>query len=278
MGVRARVRYLAPSSAGPGIPVSIGDPESVAKHTAEHEVNINDLRMIRSSVDAEGFELLDHTTKVRDFREEREVRDVYAGEITDLVTQYTGAQATFVTDYHIRRENSRQYEDSYAMFFHGDKPLGDARGYTVRRLGEIDAGLSTGHREFAWFNTWQPIDREVQQNPLALIDATTVEPGDLSQYCYAGYGDDGRETSITYNPAHRVYYCPRMQTSELLLFKQLDTRPGRAGTCLHGSFVDPTAPADALGRRSIEVRLLCVFQKDGAFGKDGEDHPERSAS
>lgn len=241
--------------------MSIGDPESVAAYTEEHEADINDLRMIWSSIDVEGFVLVDHTTKVRDFRDARQIEDVYLEEIIALVTRRTGAQAAFVTDCHIRRENAKAYEDSYAMFFHGDKPLGDALGYTVQRLGEIDVEFSIDHCEFAWFNTWQPIDREVQQNPLALIDATSVEPHDLAKYCYGGYGDDGAETSIKYNPAHRIYYCPRMQTSELILFKQLDTRSNRASTCLHASFVDSTAPVDALGRRSIEVRLLCVFPK-----------------
>lgn len=265
---RARVRYLAPSAACSDISVSIGDPESVTVFTEEHEVDINDLRTIQSSVDVEGFVLVNHTTKVRDFRDVRQIEDVYLDEIVALVTQCTGAQATFVTDCHIRRENAEQYEDSYSMFFHGDKPLGDALGYTERRLDEIDIEVNTDHCDFAWFNTWQPIDREVQQNPLALIDAASVESHDLAKYCYGGYGDDGAETSIKYNPAHRIYYCPRMQTSELVLFKQLDTRPNRASTCLHASFVDPTAPADALGRRSIEVRLMCVFPKTGEAEPD----------
>ena len=46
-----------------------------------------------------------------------------------------------------------------------------------------------------------------------------------------------------------------------LLFKQLDSRPGEPRMCPHSSFDDATAPADALRRRSIEVRVLGVFER-----------------
>ncbi len=36
--------------------------------------------------------------------------------------------------------------------------------------------------DFAWYNLWQPIDWEVQQNPLAIIDFTTLERDDLVGY------------------------------------------------------------------------------------------------
>ena len=46
---------------------------------------------------------------------------------------------------------------------------------------------------------------------------------------------------------------------EVLLTKQLDTRPGRARQCPHTSFVDESAPPDVPPRRSIETRVLAVF-------------------
>jgi hypothetical protein len=62
--------------------------------------------------------------------------------------------------------------------------------------------------------------------------------------------------------AHRFYYFPRMQMDEAIVFKQLDPRPGRAYCCPHTSFDDPGAPADAVGRRSIELRAVGVFPGD----------------
>ena len=61
-----------------------------------------------------------------------------------------------------------------------------------------------------------------------------------------------------YNPDHEFFYFPRMQTREVLVIKQLDSRPDRAVSCPHTSF-DEAAPEDAPGRRSIEVRLMCAF-------------------
>ena len=61
-----------------------------------------------------------------------------------------------------------------------------------------------------------------------------------------------------FNPDQRFYYFSRMQTDEMMVIKQLDTRPDRARGCPHTSF-DVEAPPDAPGRRSIEVRLVCAF-------------------
>ncbi|MFX6888168.1 CmcJ/NvfI family oxidoreductase, partial [Acinetobacter baumannii] len=64
-----------------------------------------------------------------------------------------------------------------------------------------------------------------------------------------------------YNPAHRWYYVPRMTADEALLLKCYDSATdGRTRFCPHTAFVDPTTPADAAPRESIEVRTL-VFHK-----------------
>ena len=60
---------------------------------------------------------------------------------------------------------------------------------------------------------------------------------------------------------HRFYYFPRMQTDEIMVFKQLETRSGAGLPCPHTSFDDMTAPDDALGRRSVESRAMCAFPR-----------------
>ncbi len=49
--------------------------------------------------------------------------------------------------------------------------------------------------------------------------------------------------------------CP----DEVLIFKQLDSRPDKAQVCPHTSFVHPDTAPDALERRSIELRMMCAF-------------------
>jgi hypothetical protein len=51
-----------------------------------------------------------------------------------------------------------------------------------------------------------------------------------------------------------------MQMDEALLFKTFDSATdGRARFTIHSSVVDPTAPADAPPRESIETRCLVFF-------------------
>ena len=55
-----------------------------------------------------------------------------------------------------------------------------------------------------------------------------------------------------------MWYFPRMTEEEMLVIKQLDTRPGRAVACPHTSF-DIETPPGTPARRSIEVRMVCAF-------------------
>ena len=65
-----------------------------------------------------------------------------------------------------------------------------------------------------------------------------------------------------HNPAHQFWYFPLMETSEVLVFKQLESRPGRAAYCPHTSFDVLEAAEDSPPRRSIETRVLAVFEDD----------------
>jgi hypothetical protein len=66
---------------------------------------------------------------------------------------------------------------------------------------------------------------------------------------------------VKYNPNHRWFYFPEMTPDEALLLKCYDSATdGRTRFGPHTAFVDPTTPADAAPRESIEVRTL-VFHK-----------------
>ncbi|MCH8099418.1 MAG: methyltransferase, partial [Proteobacteria bacterium] len=63
-----------------------------------------------------------------------------------------------------------------------------------------------------------------------------------------------------HHPEQRWYYFPEMQMDEALLFKTFDSETdGRARFTVHSSFADPSAPADAPPRESIETRCLLFF-------------------
>lgn len=67
----------------------------------------------------------------------------------------------------------------------------------------------------------------------------------------------GETYHVRFNPAHRWFYVPQLRTDEALLIKCYDSETdGRARFVPHTAFTDPTAPADAPPRESIELRTL----------------------
>jgi hypothetical protein len=65
---------------------------------------------------------------------------------------------------------------------------------------------------------------------------------------------------VAYNPQHRWFYFPQMRRDEVLFIKCFDSaKDGRARLSVHTAFEDPTTPAGAAPRESIEVRTLAFF-------------------
>ena len=270
MTVEAQVRYLDPQWRERDDIPRIGDRDSRRANTLKHTVRIHDARgdleAGRIGLDANGFALLRHVSRTRDFLDDEEVKAVYYREIEALARQATGADEIFITQHQVRTEDTSDFNKAYARFVHCDYSLASPRATSLRALEK--RGLSFAEYEdceFAWFNSWQPFDNEVQRNPLAVIDAATLAMDDILDYRYTGYAraeavDAGKSAIPVANPAHRFYYVSRMATDELLFIKQLDTRAGRAKVCPHTSFDDPASPPDAPPRRSIEVRMMAAFR------------------
>ena len=264
MGVLADVRYLnADWRDRDEIPV-VGDRESRRANTAKHAVEIHDARSGLANggltLDVNGFALLRHTTAVRNFRDDAQVREIYYPEIVALAKRTTGAREVIITQHVVRTEDTSDFNRAYARFLHCDYTLDDPRGLAERALARRDLDSNDyATSEFAWFNSWQPFDHTVERNPLALVDASTVKDDDVLDYDYTGYGQRGKSAMPLRDPSHRFYYVRRMKTDELLFIKQLDTRQGFSKVCPHTSFDDPGSPEDAPPRRSIEVRMMAVF-------------------
>ncbi len=113
-------------------------------------------------------------------------------------------------------------------------------------------------------NLWRPITT-VEKSPLALCDASTVEKGDLNRSeVRGGLDDPGRETmcgfNLAHSPGHRWYYVPHMRPDEILAFKLCDSDTHRVQWTGHTAFDDPTSPADARPRQSIEIRTISFFE------------------
>ena len=140
---------------------------------------------------------------------------------------------------------------------------------------EIETALESGR--YGIVNVWRNIATEpVAVNPLALCDATCVSPEDLVVF-EIHYADRvGENYFARHAPAHRWCYFPAMTRNEALLIKQWDsagqlarTKGAEADTeqggnpctfSFHSAFEDPSTPADAPDRWSIEVRCALVWE------------------
>lgn len=261
--VEAELNYLVPMTGRPRIYTDTppdGELASNMEHEA-HRAAIHTLRGIRTTLDREGFELVQHRSRVSDFYDEAEIRGVYYPEVEQLLIDVTGAERVFIFDHTIRRRVPGAPDRAVAVprqpvpRVHVDHTVrsGPQR---VRDLIPKDAeALLRGRVEI--INVWRPIRGPLLDAPLAVADARSVSPEDLVPSDLVYPHRVGETYQVTYNPAHRWFYAPSMQRDEALLIKCFDSKTdGRARFAPHTAFDDPTAPQNPPPRESIEIRTL----------------------
>lgn len=215
------------------------------------------------SLDREGFALVREQTTVDNFGDEDEIRRVYYPEIDALVRTCTGARRVVVFHHQVRR-GGRQLatNDRKALtplqVVHNDETM----EHGGERLFECvpDDATEWSRRRWMAINVWRPIRGPVQESPLAICDGRSIAPADciIRQFDYRG--QPRHWYLLRYNPAHRWYYFPLVQRDEALLLKCYDSRQdGCTRFGAHAAFTDPTTPADAPPRESIEVRTLALL-------------------
>jgi hypothetical protein len=263
--VPAKVRYInAEWRDNPESP-RIGSKESRRANTAYQPVDIHDARPRIAAgeigLDKTGFTLSTNKTACTDFRDDEVIKRDYLPEMRDLVCRLTGAKAAYHYSHLVRTETPVDFNDGYARFVHCD--------YNVRRIEEMSETVLRNHGvepekgwKYAWFNTWQPFDNPAINNPLAFIDAGSLPREDVIDYYYTGRNRDSLVAAPVYSPAHRWCYFPEMSTEEVIVLKQMDQRPDRVVYCPHTSFDNPLVGGDAPPRRSIETRIVAVFEED----------------
>ena len=261
--VPTQVRYLSNEWRDSSVRPRIFDRNSRRSITDKIDVLVQDARNLAEvkQLDTNGFELRSFVSPITNFNDSALVSDQYHPAIAEFVKRSVAADEIYVTHHLIRTEDKSDFNKAYARFVHCDYDMASARSASINLLA--NRGIDTTkyeNSEFAWYNSWQPFDNPVEQNPLALLDASTIRAGDIVPYEYGGNGKSSTSSMPTYSEGHQFYYFDNMVPTEVLLIKQLDTRQGKAAVAPHTSFIDPNSKADALPRRSIEVRMMAVFR------------------
>jgi hypothetical protein len=264
--VTADLNYIAPQRDRPRTytfePPPAGEPKT--NIVAEpHALPIHDLRPIAGSVslDREGFALVRQNSAVRDFYDDDEVKRVYYPEAERLIRSVTGADRVFIFDHTVRKrvEGLADMRDGSprqpAWRVHVDHTAKSGPQRVRDLIPDEAEELLTGRVQV--INLWRPIRGPLRDAPLAVCDARTVKLDELVGSDLVYRHRVGETYSVKFSPQHRWYYVPEMTPDEILLLKCFDSSTdGRARFAPHSAFVDPTTPADAALRESIELRTL----------------------
>ncbi len=223
------------------------------------EVPVHDARRLageaRCTLAANGFELVAWPPGAAiDFLRHEQVVQGYYGDCAKIVREATGAEHVFAFDHNVRsaggkRSRTRiaggQEVQAPAHMVHGDYTLTSApqrlRDLALPPSGNdtlrpfLTAGESLldgarveralgGEGRFAIVNVWRNIAEEpVATHPIALCDARTVEPADLTVF-EIHYADRvGENYFARHAPRHRWLFYPGIRGEEALLIKQWDS-------------------------------------------------------
>jgi hypothetical protein len=217
-------------------------------------------------LDREGFALVEHVSRIRDFGDRAEVAASHREEIRDLLLAVSGADEVVVNAPGILRFAERS---ALSGKLDNSKPA---------RFAHIDVSDATAAEHFersnprpektptrcCSYNVWRVITPPPQDTPLSLCDARSVSPVDLIP-ADAVFDSPGQpEWSfeglvIAANPEHRWVYWSGMNRDEVLVFVTNDSAAGNPHNVPHVAFDDPTCPADAAPRGSIEMRGIAYW-------------------
>jgi hypothetical protein len=246
-------------------------PEGKPWHNGEYEqrdCRIHDARSVASAVGLEmtGFELLDAPSKVGDFYDDRQVTEVYYRELEAIARSIAGASQASVFDHQRRHREPGRPALTFGRAGDGTQPSAVGRvhnDYTEesgrRRLQLVLPDAMPDH-PFMIVNFWRPIIDPALDTPLALCDARSFPRKDWVTSDLIYPSRTGEIYLGKYSNTHAWYYYPAMSPDEVLVFKSYDSRLDcHARMTPHCAFDDPTTPADAPPRRSMEARCLVIL-------------------
>ncbi|CAG4904121.1 CmcJ/NvfI family oxidoreductase [Paraburkholderia saeva] len=231
-----------------------------------HRVSVTNARVSPPpgglSLDQNGFELRRHTSELRDFSDPDAIEHVYYPESEALLRRSTGAKRVVIFDHTLRDGEATRAKGvrEPVKYIHNDQTFVSGPRRVRDHLPPDEAEALLKGR-VAIVNLWRPVGSTVESSPLALCDARSIALNDLVPSDLIYPDKVGETYAFVFNPRHRWYYFPQMTPEEVLLLKIYDSAGDDvARLTAHTAFDDPSSPADAPPRRSIELRALLFFE------------------
>lgn len=209
------------------------------------------------TLDREGFAIADTPSVVKNFGDEMTIKTAYYAQSEAIVMQATGAARVVAFDHAVRRAGSGARRSPATRVHNDDTDISGPE--RVRRLMGAEAE-DLLRRRFAIVNLWRPIGRPVEDAPLAVATASSLESSAFVPLDLVYPDRIGETYLVAHAPEHDWRYLSRQAPDEAMLFKCYDSaRDGRARFTAHSAFVDPGAPGNARPQESIEIRTLVFF-------------------
>jgi hypothetical protein len=217
----------------------------------------------RLSLDVEGVAVVRRPSAVRDFWDEAQTLALGHPETADLVKDVTGASRVVVFDHTLRRRSQGVADRTVdaprqpAIRAHVDQTVASGPQRVRDLMGDQAEALLK--RRAAVINVWRPIHHPARDWPLALADASSVDPKTLIPSDLIFRHRKGEIYLVAHDPAQRWLYVPDLQLDEAILIKCWDSDTSVAQFAPHTAFEDPTTPAGTPPRESIEFRTIAFF-------------------
>lgn len=211
-----------------------------------------------------GFDLFEFPTRVDNFLDDKQIKSIYEAEIEQFLKSVTGCYRVAIFDHTVRasdpdiREVKQIREPAFLV--HNDYTAKSGFVCLDENLGDEAAELARGR--FQILNVWRPLVDPVEDYPLALCDARSLQAEDLISTERRAPNHIGEIQLAVHDPQQRWYYFSAMRPPEVLLFKTFDSNNVGAQPCsIHSAIRLPDAPTNARPRESIESRVF-VFYPD----------------
>lgn len=271
--VNTKVQYLAEASehpvyyaSGPGRDAQFKVDQGMKYYQVEVEdarhrtVTPNDF----DGQDDSGFNLIKSPSLVKNFLDKEVVESTYEAELRDLVMSHTCAYRVEFFDHTVRASDpdlreAKQVREP-ATLVHNDYTAKSGFVCLNENLGDEADALSK--TRFQIINVWRPLVDPVENFPLALCDARSIDDKDTFDAERRAPNHIGEIILATYNRNHRWFYFSNMRPSEVLMFKTFDSiNQGKTNCSIHTAIDLPDAPANARPRESIESRAFVFYSE-----------------
>ena len=255
--------------------------------TVTKKKDVNNARLLTNpSLNTNGFILAKHPSSVINWEDQEERNAKYLNEIEEVVKKATGAAYTFCGSSLFRQSGQtnplakvfnvavgpiqsvhNDFTEDYGRRFietyetQEIKTVGFGFIEKMREVGITVEELKNDYK-MVICNTWRSVtDYPMDAMPLALVDKSTVRRDELVPSDLGGNGNGLPVFSSEYNPNHKFYYYPKLMKDEVMVFKTYDSDENPFIPTLHTAFNDENTKPDALPRKSVEARVMCLIPR-----------------